>query len=49
MLEIKTIIGGLLHNFYLEPLEITSNIRILPDIVLRPAHPVHVKFVPISK
>ncbi|KAK0082046.1 hypothetical protein PV326_007366, partial [Microctonus aethiopoides] len=41
MLEIKTIIGGLLHNFYLEPLEITANIRILPDIVLRPAHPVH--------
>ncbi|KAK0182434.1 hypothetical protein PV327_000576 [Microctonus hyperodae] len=49
MLELKTIIGGLLHNFYLEPLETTANIRILPDIVLRPAHPVHVKFIPIPK
>lgn len=49
MLELKTMIGGLLHNFYLEPLEVTANIRILPDLVLRAAHPVHVKLIPINK
>ncbi|XP_008550233.2 uncharacterized protein LOC103573114 [Microplitis demolitor] len=47
MLELKTLIAGLLHNFYLEPQEIAANISILPDLVIRAAHPVFVKFVPI--
>nr|UEN71156.1 cytochrome P450 4AV17 [Meteorus pulchricornis] len=49
MLELKILTAGILHNFHLEPLEVTSNIRILPDLVLRAAHPVHVKFIPIVK
>lgn len=49
MLELKTVLAGLLHNFYLEPMEIAANIRILPDLVIRCAHPVHCKLVPIKK
>ena len=49
MLELKALIGHLLYNFYLEPIEIAQEVRLLPDLVLRPAHPVRVKFTPINK
>ncbi|KAG8037299.1 hypothetical protein G9C98_005509 [Cotesia typhae] len=47
MLELKTLIAGLLHNFYLEPQDRTADVTIIPDLVIRPAHPVYIKFVPI--
>ncbi|XP_015127503.1 cytochrome P450 4C1 isoform X2 [Diachasma alloeum] len=49
MLELKTLIAGLLLNFYLEPMELAAHVRIVPDLVLRTAHPVPLKFVPIRK
>ncbi|XP_043273337.1 uncharacterized protein [Venturia canescens] len=49
MLELKALVGHLLYNFYLEPIEIAADVRLLPDLVLRPAHPVRVKFIPIEK
>ncbi|XP_044010801.1 cytochrome P450 4C1-like isoform X2 [Aphidius gifuensis] len=49
MLELKTVLAGLLHNFKFEAMESAANIRILPDLVIRCAHPVNVKFIPIKK
>ncbi|CAG5083863.1 Similar to CYP4C1: Cytochrome P450 4C1 (Blaberus discoidalis) [Cotesia congregata] len=49
MLELKTFMAGLLYNFYLEPQECTANLRLIPELVIRPAHPVYVKFVPINR
>ncbi|XP_015606168.1 cytochrome P450 4C1 [Cephus cinctus] len=45
MLELKAIIGLLLHNFYLEAIDRPSETRFLPDLILRPAHPIRVRFV----
>lgn len=49
MLELKSLIAGLLYNFYFEPQDSAASVRIVPDLVIRPAHPVYVKFVPIIK
>uniref|UniRef100_UPI003B82E0CD cytochrome P450 4C1-like n=1 Tax=Chelonus insularis TaxID=460826 RepID=UPI003B82E0CD len=48
MLELKILVAGLLHNFYIEPEEATAGVRILPDLVLRSSHPVFAKFIPIA-
>lgn len=48
MLEMKAIIAPLLRNFYLEPIDYTKDMQIAADLILRPAYPVHVKFVPIE-
>ncbi|XP_071576478.1 cytochrome P450 4C1-like [Temnothorax nylanderi] len=49
MLELKAMIAPLVHNFYLEPIDYLKNIRIHVDLVLRPAHPIRAKFIPIRK
>lgn len=49
MLILKVVIAKLLLNFHFEPQENTSNIPIVPDLVVRPARPVYVKFIPIVK
>ncbi|CAD6225941.1 GSCOCT00005801001.2-RA-CDS [Cotesia congregata] len=49
MLVLKTFMAGLLYNFYLEPQETAANVRLLPELVIRPAHSVDVKFVPINR
>ncbi|XP_034938233.1 cytochrome P450 4C1-like [Chelonus insularis] len=49
MLELKLLIAGLLQNFYIEPEDVTSNISILPDLMLKPVQPAHAKFVPIMR
>ncbi|XP_043274305.1 cytochrome P450 4C1-like [Venturia canescens] len=46
MFELKALIGHVLRNFYLEPIDLASRVRLLPDLVLRPAHPIRIKFVP---
>ncbi|XP_018400102.1 PREDICTED: cytochrome P450 4C1-like [Cyphomyrmex costatus] len=49
MLEMKAIIASLIHNFYLEPIDYLKDLRMEVDLVLRPAHPLRVRFVPIVK
>ncbi|XP_046742333.1 uncharacterized protein LOC124408992 [Diprion similis] len=45
MLELKVLIANFVHNFYLEPLDLSSDVKILSDLVLRPAKPVRIKLV----
>ncbi|EFN69702.1 Cytochrome P450 4C1, partial [Camponotus floridanus] len=47
LLMMKTLIASVIHNFYLKPVEYLKNIRLLYDIIIRPAHPVHIRFIPI--
>jgi len=47
MLEMKAMVASLIHNFLLEPIDYLKNLRILVDVVLRPAHPLRVRFIPI--
>ncbi|XP_029157494.1 cytochrome P450 4C1-like [Nylanderia fulva] len=48
MLELKAMIAPLVHNFYLEPVDLVKNVRLKADVIIRPSHPVRVKFVPIE-
>ncbi|XP_011871473.1 PREDICTED: cytochrome P450 4C1-like, partial [Vollenhovia emeryi] len=45
MLEMKAMIAPLIHNFYLEPIDYLKNIRMNVDLLLRPSHPLRVKFI----
>ncbi|XP_011701315.1 PREDICTED: cytochrome P450 4C1-like [Wasmannia auropunctata] len=49
MLEMKAMIASLIYDFYLEPVDYLKDLRLLMDIILRPAYPLRVKFVPIRK
>ncbi|XP_067213620.1 cytochrome P450 4C1 [Linepithema humile] len=49
MLELKAIIAPLVHNFYLESVDYLKDVRFKSDLVIRPAHPVRVKFIPIDR
>ncbi|CAL1684726.1 unnamed protein product [Lasius platythorax] len=46
-MQLKAFIAPLIHNFYLEPIDYLKDLRIKPDLMLRPTHPIRVKFVPI--
>ncbi|XP_011305594.1 cytochrome P450 4C1-like isoform X2 [Fopius arisanus] len=46
LMELKTLIGHLLYNFYLEPVDLAHQIQMLPDLVLRPQGAARVKFIP---
>ncbi|EZA52917.1 Cytochrome P450 4C1, partial [Ooceraea biroi] len=48
MMEMKTVISTLVHNYYLEPIDHLKNIRLFIDLIIRPKHPVRIKFVPIK-
>ncbi|XP_015188691.1 PREDICTED: cytochrome P450 4C1 [Polistes dominula] len=48
MFEMKLMVAHILHHFYLEPVEDLDNIKLMGDIILRPAKPLHVKFIPIK-
>ncbi|EFN72811.1 Cytochrome P450 4C1 [Camponotus floridanus] len=48
LLELKAMIAPLVHNFYLEPVEHLKDIQLKADIILRPSHPIHMRFIPIS-
>ncbi|XP_025266590.1 cytochrome P450 4C1-like isoform X1 [Camponotus floridanus] len=48
LLELKAMIAPLVHNFYLEPVEGLKDIQLKTDIILRPSHPVHMRFIPIK-
>ncbi|XP_071571005.1 cytochrome P450 4C1-like isoform X2 [Temnothorax nylanderi] len=49
MLEMKAMIAPLIHNFYLEPIDYLKNLRLQVDLVLFPAQPLRVKFIPVCK
>lgn len=49
MLELKTFIGHILHNFTIVPIETTKDIQPKCDIVLRSVKSLRVKFVPLEK
>ncbi|KAI4484617.1 hypothetical protein M0804_007183 [Polistes exclamans] len=48
MFEIKLMVAHILHNFYLEPIEDLDKINLVGNIILRPAKPLYVKFIPIK-
>jgi len=48
MMEMKTMIATLVHNFYLEPIDRLKDIPFLADFILRVKHSLRVKFVPIQ-
>ncbi|XP_017758948.1 PREDICTED: cytochrome P450 4C1-like [Eufriesea mexicana] len=47
MLELKTTLALLLHNFSLEPVDYLKDVSMNSDIVLRPTYALRTKFVPI--
>ncbi|XP_024878116.1 cytochrome P450 4C1-like isoform X2 [Temnothorax curvispinosus] len=49
ILEMKAMIASLIHNFYLEPIDYLKNLQMQVDLVLRPAKPLRVKFIPVCK
>ncbi|XP_070168055.1 cytochrome P450 4C1-like [Polyergus mexicanus] len=49
LLEMKAMIAPLVHNFYLEPIDYLKDIRLKFHVLIRPSHPVHIKFIPISR
>ncbi|KAK0073592.1 hypothetical protein PV326_013263, partial [Microctonus aethiopoides] len=46
MMELKAMVGHLIHNFYLEPVDLAKDICILSDLVLRPKNGARVTFIP---
>ncbi|EFN68668.1 Cytochrome P450 4C1 [Camponotus floridanus] len=48
LLEMKAMIAPLVHNFYLEPVEHLKDVRLKTDMIIRPSHPIHMKFIPIT-
>ncbi|KAG7206576.1 hypothetical protein KM043_000260 [Ampulex compressa] len=48
MMELKAMVGHLLHHFILEPVDYLKDLRIIADLVIRPAHPIRIKFVPVE-
>lgn len=48
MLELKAMSAFLLRNFYLEPIDLAHKVPLLKDLVIRPAKPIHIKFIPIK-
>ncbi|XP_070168058.1 cytochrome P450 4C1-like [Polyergus mexicanus] len=49
LLEMKAMIAPLVHNFYLEPIDYLKNIQLKFHLLICPSHPVHIKFIPISR
>ncbi|KAK0182440.1 hypothetical protein PV327_000582 [Microctonus hyperodae] len=46
MMELKAMVGHLIHNFYLEPVDLAKDICILADLVIRPKSGARVKLIP---
>ncbi|EZA46564.1 hypothetical protein X777_00030, partial [Ooceraea biroi] len=47
MMELKTVIGTLVHNFCLEPIDYLKDCRCVVDLIIRIGQPMRVKFVPV--
>lgn len=48
MFELKAVVGSLLYNFQFEPVDYIKDMLITTDLVIRPAHPVRTKLIPID-
>lgn len=48
MMELKSLIARILYNFKLEPIDKSADMKILLDIIIRPAHHVRTRFVKIN-
>lgn len=48
MFELKAVVGLLLYNFNFEPVDYLKDMLITADLVIRPAHPVRTKFIPVE-
>ncbi|KAL6268490.1 hypothetical protein P5V15_001623 [Pogonomyrmex californicus] len=49
LLEMKSFIASVIYNFFLEPIENLKDVQFNADMMLRPAYPLRLKFVPIVK
>ena len=48
MMELKATIAHLLQNFILESIDLAHEVIIKADLVIRPGHPLKMKFIPID-
>ncbi|KZC13846.1 PREDICTED: cytochrome P450 4C1-like [Dufourea novaeangliae] len=48
MMELKTVLAYLLYNFHFEPVDYLKDVCINTDLVIRPAHSLRTKFIPIE-
>lgn len=49
MMELKSLIAHVLYNFHLEPIDYTRDVKLMQDVVIRPAHPIHTKFIRLDR
>ncbi|XP_011638416.1 cytochrome P450 4C1-like [Pogonomyrmex barbatus] len=49
LLEMKSMIASVIYNFHLEPIENLKDIQLNGDMLMRPANPLRLKFIPITK
>ncbi|KAG5324027.1 CP4C1 protein, partial [Acromyrmex heyeri] len=49
MLEMKTMIASVIHNFYLEPIDYLKHVQLQTDITLCPTQPLRIRFISIHK
>ncbi|XP_072761649.1 cytochrome P450 4C1-like [Anoplolepis gracilipes] len=49
LLEMKAVVAPLIHNFYLEPVDYLKDVQFQASIIIRPSHPVHMRFIPRGK
>lgn len=47
MMELKSVIARILFEFNLEPIDRSSDLKLIADIVIRPVDPIRVKFIKI--
>jgi len=47
LLEMKAMVASLIYNFYLEPVDYLKNLQLQADLILRPIHPIRMRFIPI--
>ncbi|KAG5332899.1 CP4C1 protein, partial [Acromyrmex charruanus] len=49
MLEMKTMIASVIHNFYLEPIDYLKHVQLQTDITLCPTQSLRIRFISIHK
>lgn len=49
MLELKALVGSMVYNFYLEPIDYLRDVEFKKDIILRTAQPVGLKVISIKR
>lgn len=49
MTELRTVVGGILREFELQPITKVEDIVIISDLILRTKDPIRLKFIPRTK